>query len=182
MNKNDCIKSYRITRGTSPWRGLTATREMEDASEKIVALDLKGSDYKAIPSLEKYARDGNIIMGRNDKLRRIAVDSLFFSDLVRADATAAANGRSFIGTCKEAWFKVFTPAELADFLIESQIVHTFRHVESEFCLDSESETDDFYHAHYKGKHVYFTNRRNEEGLDFSIFIDKKTGSMFLEAE
>ncbi|HPS58365.1 MAG TPA: hypothetical protein PK514_09685 [Spirochaetota bacterium] len=54
----------------------------------------------------------------------------------------------------------------------------------EFCLmeGKEDETVESYSAHYKGKHIYYTNSKNEDPLDFSIIIDKKTGDMYLDTK
>lgn len=182
VKKNECIKSYNITRGTSPWQGLTSSYEDEEASKKIAAMALKGSDYKPIPSLAGYELEGMILMGRCEKRGRVAVEGSFFSGLIRADATRKTSGRMLIGTCKTSLLKNFTSARIAEFLIESQIVNTYWHVESVFCLDSEDDSADTYTAHYIGKHIYFTNSKNEDPLDFSIVIDKKTGEMFLDVK
>lgn len=181
VKKNDCIKSYNITRGTSPWQGFTSTAGEEEEAKTILALNLDGSGYSALPALEKYSLDGVILIGRNEKLRRVAVNAEFFSVLHRADATRNTAGRFLIGTCKSPLLKNYSCAQVAEFLIESQIVNTFWHVESLFCLDDETDSADSYTAHYQGKHIYFTNRKNEQPLDFSIIIDKKTGGIYLEA-
>lgn len=181
VNNNECLKSYEITRGTSPWQGFTSSYAEEDSAKKIMAETLKGSDFKAITSLEKYFKSGILIIGRNEKLRRVAVEASLFSDLRRADATRNTSGRFLIGTYRDISFKIFKPRELAEFLIESHIINTFWHVESHICLVSEEDISSTYIAHYRGKHIYFTNSRNEGSLDFSIIVEKKTGNMFVEA-
>ena len=177
-----CEKSWQITRGTSPWQGLTSSSGDEEASKKIRAVPLKDSDYKTVPGLEKYSVNGVIIIGRSEKLRRVAVEVSLFSDLSRADATRPVQGRFKIGTYRDLPFAVLKPRQIAEFLIESQIINTFWHVEADLCLVAEEDSADSYRAHFKGKHIYFTNERNEEPLDFTIIIDKKTGEMFLETD
>jgi len=174
------LKKYNITRDASPWRGFTSSYIEEEASKEIMAQKIKGSDFKAIPSLAKYSRSGMIVISRCEKLHRIAVDSSLFSDLKRADATYKAQGRFLIGIYKDTSFKKFKPHELAEFLIESQIINTFWHIESEICLIAEKDSTSEYTAYYKGKHVYFTNSKNEESLGFTIIIKKKSGEMFIE--
>lgn len=180
VDNNGCLKKYNITRGTSPWQGFTSTAEEEEQSKTIQAVKLEGTGYRAIPSLEKYSRAGRLIIGRDEKLRKVAVEAEFFSMLRRADATRNIAGRFQFGTCREGLLRIFTAAEIAEFLVESQIISTFWHVESQFCLVDEIDAADTYTAHYKGRHIYFTNSRNEEPLDFSIIIDKKTGEIFIE--
>jgi hypothetical protein len=181
VKSNGCIKAYNITRGASPWQGFTSTHAEEQASKNILSLNLKNSDYKPVASLEKYSGSGMIIIGRNEKLRRVAVEASLFSELKRADATRNTSGRFLIGTYKDPALKIMKPRELAGFLIESQIINTFWHVESFICLVSEEESPAAYTAHYKGDHIYFTNSKNQDPLDFTITIDKKTGEMFVEA-
>ncbi len=65
------------------------------------------------------------------------------------------------------------------FLLESQVVATYWHVESVICLVSEDDSPDAYRASFRGTHIYFTNARNEDKLDFSIIIEKKTGAISL---
>jgi len=181
VSRDNCIKKYVIRRDSSPWQGFTSTHEEEEASKKIMALPIEGSDYRPFLTIPGPDRQVINVTGRSEKLRRVAVDSSLFSDLNRADATRRTDERFFIGTYKDAALKYFSPSGLADILLESQVVSTYWHMEAEFCLESEVETEDSYTAHYRGKHVYFTNSRNEEALDFLIIIDKKSRKMFLEA-
>ncbi len=176
-----CIKTYTLTRDKSPWLGFTSSYEEEAESKKIRAESLADAGYEPIPLLEKYSVNRKYLIGRNEKLRRVAVDSMFFSELRRGDATRSSSGRFLVGIYKDKSFKSMKPDVLAEFLLEAQIVNTFWHVESRICLVSENNTQDSYIARYKGKHIYFTNSENEGPLDFTITIDKKTGEIFLEA-
>ena len=181
VNRN-CIRHYNITRATSPWQGFTSSYEEEEASKTIQALDLERSGYSPLSSLAGYSRNGIVLIGRNEKLRRVAVNAEYFSLLNRADATRPAAQRFFIGVCSKKMRREFAPAVIAEFLVESHIVNTYWHVESLFCLDAEDDTADLYKAHYSGKHIYFTDSKNEDPHDFSIIIDKKTGEMFVEVK
>ena len=123
-------------------------REEEEASKKIVALPLKDSGYNPVPSLEKYKRSGSYLIGRNERLHRVAVEGSLFSDLKRADATADTGGKFLIGRYKDLEFTVFAPAELAEFLLEAQVINTYWHVEADFCLVSEEDVITSYSIHY----------------------------------
>ena len=181
VKDGECLKRYNITRNGNPWSGFTSSYEEEEASKKIAALSLKDSGYNPVPSLEKYKRSGRCLIGRNEKLHRIAVEKSLFSDLNRADATADTGGKFLVGRYKDLQFRFFRPAELAEFLLEAQVINTYWHVEADFCLVWEEDTSDSYTARYKGKHIYYTNSENEGPLDFRIIIDKKTGEIFVEA-
>lgn len=182
MKQGECLKKYHITRDTSPWLGFTSSYAEEEESKKIRAVSLAGSGYKPIPLLEKYSVTRKLMIGRNDSLRRIAVEKSLFSDLRRGDATRDTGGKLLIGQFKDLSFSVMKPDELAEFLIESQIVNTYWHVESQLCLMSEEDLPESYTAGYRGRHIYFTNSENEEPLDFKITIEKATGNIYLEAK
>jgi len=180
MKENRCIKRYQITRDKNPWLGFTSSYKEEEESKKINSISLQNSDYQPVPGLEKYVKGDKFIIGRNEKLHRIAVESSLFSELRRGDATRKSEEKFFIGKFRDSSFKFFKAPELAEFLIESQIVNTYWHVEADFCLVEENESAEFYSAHYKGKHIYYTNCENQDPLDFSVIIEKKTGNIYLE--
>lgn len=182
LMKNGCLKIYEISRAASPWHGFTAGYAEEEAAKNIKAENLEGSDFKPLPALGKYTVSGMVLIGRSEKLRRVAVEASVFSDLKRADVTRKIQGRLHIGTYRDTSFSILTPRVLAEFLIESHIIITYWHIESHVCLAGEKETASTYIAYYKGKHIYFTNSKNEGSLDFSVIIDKETGNMFVEAE
>ncbi|HPJ43678.1 MAG TPA: hypothetical protein PLY21_15230 [Spirochaetota bacterium] len=182
MEENKCIKRYQVTRDKNPWSGFTSSYKEEEESKKINSVSLKTSEYKPIPGLEKYTKGKVFIIGRSDKLHRIAVESSLFSELNRGDATKKSEEKFFVGQYRDLSFKFFKAQELAEFLIESQIVNTYWHVEADFCLIEEADTPQSYTARYQGKHVYYTNRENEDPLNFDIIIEKKTGKIFLDVK
>lgn len=182
MEQDKCIKKYNITRDKNPWLGFTSSYKDEEESKKINSVSLKNSEYKPVPGLEKYSKENFFIIGRNEKLHSIAVEASLFGELYRGDATRKTEERFLIGKYRDIFFKFFKAGELAEFLIESQIVNTYWHVEADFCLTEEVENPLLYTAHYKGKHIYYTNCQNEDPLDFYIIIEKKTGKIFLEVK
>jgi hypothetical protein len=182
MKENKCIKRYQITRDKNPWRGFTSSYKEEEESKAINSVSLKNSGYQPVTGLEKFSKEGAFIIGRSETLHRVAVESSLFSELKRGDATRKSEERFFLGKYRDLSFKYFRAPELAEFLIESQIVNTYWHVEADFCLVEEINTDLLYTAKYQGKHIYYTNCENEDPLDFIIIIEKKTGKMFLDVK
>ena len=87
-----------------------------------------------------------------------------------------------IGIYRDISFKYLSAPQVTEFLIESQVVNTYWHVEADFCLTEEVDTSERYVARYKGKHIYYTNCENQDPLDFTIIIEKKSGHIFLEVE
>ncbi len=166
-----------ITRGDNPWNGMTSTHEQEEANKNIASADLRGLDADYFPYLKNYDIPDRLLV-RMKSVPRVILNSLYFSDLLKADCTRREpGGTQIIGYFKDIGFKRLSPRQLTLFLIESQIIQTYWHVEAELKLISEDETGDHYSAQFKGQHVFFTNERNVSPLDFTVKIDKKSGEM-----
>ena len=96
----------------------------------------------------------------------------------RADATRIAAGTTKrIGRALPAAISKLGPERLVLFLIEAQIIETYWHIEAKLRLVGEQKTAHAYTARFAGTHIYFTNERNEDPLDFAVSIDLKTGEM-----
>jgi len=182
MVQDKCIKRYQITRDKNPWLGFTSSYKDEEESKKINSVSLINSEYKPVAGLEKYSKEGVFIIGRSEKLHKIAVEASLFGELIRGDATRKTEEKFLIGIYRDISFKYLSAPQVTEFLIESQVVNTYWHVEADFCLTEEVDTSERYVARYKGKHIYYTNCENQDPLDFTIIIEKKSGHIFLEVE
>lgn len=166
-----------ITRGDNPWQGMTSTHEQEEANKRIASSDLRGLSVDGFPHLKNYDIPDRLLV-KMKSVPRVVINSLYFSDLLKADGTRREPGDTqVIGYFKDLGFKRLSPRQLTLFLIESQIIQTYWHVEAELSLFSEEETEDLYSAQFKGQHIYFTNERNASPLDFTVHIDKRNGEM-----
>lgn len=76
--------------------------------------------------------------------------------------------------------QVLEPRELTDQLFELGLVQTFWHIGSELCLVEEEASSDGWKGRFEGTHVYYTNERNEEGLDFWLGL-RADGAILLSA-
>lgn len=174
-----CVENVRIARATSPLKEWDS-RMAGSQAWSVRAVDLKGGDYEAVPSLARYAASGQMLMGIDRKTREPLVSSRYFSTLARADATRIEPGKKKeVGTFLGASSGTPPFRDVALFLLESQVITTYWHVESILCLVSEDDSTDRYKVHFTGKHIYYTNRYNEEKLDFFLIIEKSSGRMFL---
>ena len=182
MDENGCLASYRIDRGSSPWRGFTASAEEEAASRTVQAMALPAEGYAPLPALEKFDAKGPMLLGRSEGKRRVAVNAALFSELSRADATRRQETPIRIGRYADTDFQRMGPRELADFLLMAQIVITYWHVESNLCLENQTDDGTWYTASFRGNHVYFTNVRHVENLAFRLRIGKKSGEILLDFE
>ncbi len=98
--------------------------------------------------------------------------------LCPVDAPGSSRGRR--------WRRAFLAISVEDRLhgdivltFWSQVVTTYWHVESILCLVSEDNSAGLYKARFQGKHIYYTNRYNEEKLNFFLTVDTTSGRMVL---
>lgn len=172
-----CLAELSIDRGQSPWQGYTSSAAEEAAGKHVFAVADLGKLEK-VAHLAKYDVGGLPLLAIDREQRRVVVSAGHFSDLERADGTRA--GVTKMGTVKSDALKK-KPRELALFLVESQLVQTYWHLESKLCLDSEDDGEARYTARFTGSHVYFTNKRHEKPVRFQVVLDKATGALTVEA-
>ncbi len=176
-----CMEEVRITKTEDPFREWNA-RGAKDSSV-VRAVDLNQQDFDMIPALRRYAAAGIMLMGIEKGSREPAVSKRYFSPLTRVDATGLEPGqRKDIGRLQPVSLGMPALRDIALFLLESQIIRTYWHVESVICLTGDYDSSDIYSAFFKGIHKYFTNSYNEEKLIFSITVNKLTGTMTLEGK
>lgn len=176
-----CIKEVRITRGRNPFREWDASPAgSKQAGAPVRAAALAGDDFDTPPGLSRYTFEGGRLMGIEKKTREPVVSPRCFSPLTRVDATRIETGqRKEIGKLRCVPGNDISYRDIVFFLLESQVITTYWHIESVICLVSEDDSQDTYRASFRGTHMYFTNARNEDKLDFSIIIEKETGAISL---
>lgn len=178
-----CIQQMRITRTQSPFRKWDSKpAKMKHTDEKVVrAADLNRETFDGVPCLSRYTAGDVMLMGIEKKTGEPVVSAKYFTPLARVDATRMASGqRKEIGRLLDISSRQLTLLDITLFLVESQIVTTYWHVESVICLVGEEDSAGIYRASLGGIHKYFTNTYNEEKLSFAITIDRTTGIITLE--
>ncbi|MBN1523879.1 MAG: hypothetical protein JW904_05320 [Spirochaetales bacterium] len=175
---NEFKKEYFIQSSQSPWKGFTGSYEEEQAGKTIEAVVI--TRMFSIPvHLQKYIIDYNSPLAIDRLNKKVYVNDIFFSTLHRADATRAeTNEKQIIGAVKDSRL-MNNPAFLFSFLIESQIIETYWHVEATVSFINSDDTAALFSARFHGRHVYFTNEKNEQEYDFSIYLNKKTGELWI---
>jgi hypothetical protein len=68
-------------------------------------------------------------------------------------------------------------ASVTDFLLKSNILSSYDHLNSDICLDSEEDAKETYTAEYDATHYYCTNDCHEADYAFSIQINKNSGAI-----
>lgn len=110
---------------------------------------------------------------------QVVVDERWFGDLTMVNVTSLEKGKkAVVGKLKEGARKL-PPRVIAWFLMRSGVIQTYIHIESTVRLESEKVQGTGYEAVFGGKHLYFTNERNERSFSFR-FIIEQDGTMSVE--
>lgn len=174
-------KEFVITKATDPFREFARSAAEEEAAKAIAAVAFDGP-RENIDSLAVYELDGEPFLAVDREKRRVVANEKIFGDLRRQDATRPdEQERREIGLVREKRL-VADPARLFCFLLESQIVQTYWHVEARLTLRAFTDSPDEAVASFDGEHIYFTNEKNEERYRFSMHLNKKSGMMWIKAE
>lgn len=103
---------------------------------------------------------------------QVVVDERWFGDLAMVNVTTLGEGKkAVIGRLKEGGRKL-PPRVIAWFLMRAGILQTYIHIESTVRLESEKTEGPSYLAVFTGKHLYFTNERNERPFRFRFIIEE----------
>lgn len=159
--QTSCITTFDIDHYT--WITWSITREKIQKQDIFLAAPM--TDASRLIDVEKLS--GNIV-----------VNELYFSDITKTDATRISEP-TVIWTYKQLSFTDYTPREVIAFLLTSQLITTYRHLESHLCLTKETDTKTTYTADFDASHKYCTNECVTEKYRFSIEINKATGTMGL---
>jgi hypothetical protein len=173
------ILTLTISRGDSPWLDMTDSYDQEQSNRYVKAVALDTATHAALPSLAAFDKP-DVLMGRNTKRKEVVVNGHYFGDLRRGDATRTAMGKEhLIGEFRDRTFTRLRPRDLVLFLIQSQLIETYWHLEARVLLLKEEDRPDAYRACFWGIHTYFTNDRHDEPFAFVVRVNKKTGGMTL---
>lgn len=179
--KEYCRRQYLIYRSDNPWGDYTQSYEQEQAGKQIAAVAL-ADEYERIESLASYTIDGQALLADDRKNQRIVANQAFFSQIERPDVTALRAGEKFI-VGKALDSRLYEdPGFLVSFLIDSQLIQTYHHMEATLHLKHEENSAEAFSASFDGIHVYYTNEKNERSYRFKLCIDKKTGEISVTGE
>lgn len=170
-----------VVRDHSPWRDFTGSPEEEAAGKRVEAVpDTSGLEISA--HLSRHAAAAAPLIAIDRARRRVVVAATHFEELRRVDATRLQAGQAMtVGRVKSRTL-LEQPRTLAVFLLESQLVETFWHIEAVVRLVGEERDGSVYRARFRGHHVYFTRGKHEEPLAFTIVLDTASGEMSVRGE
>jgi hypothetical protein len=178
--RNDikCIDSIKISRDDNPWKGMTQSSRQEEMNKYIQAIEINKETCEMFPHLLAYQIHSENLLGKDKLKKKIVINSKYFSDLEKADATRIPAGvTKTVGRFLDTSFISVSPPRLVRFLLDAQIITTYWHLESELCLIGEKDEKDGYSAVFIGVHRYCTNRCETQRLNFTVRIDRDTGKI-----
>jgi hypothetical protein len=169
------MREYLVERSRSPWRGYTSSYEEEQAGYSVAAAAVGA--LERIPHLAAYELDGEPFMAVDRAGRRVVLNERFFGPFVRPDLPRLGVGeRVDVGTVKDRRI-LADPLALVGFLIESEVLRTYWHVEARLRLVELAESEDGFQATVRGSHIYFTNDSNEDRYAFRIEVNTRSGAV-----
>ncbi|MBF0105539.1 MAG: hypothetical protein HQM16_09470 [Deltaproteobacteria bacterium] len=171
----NCLLKISISRGDSLWQSVISGHEEQEAAKQIKAEFPSKVKLEYPKILDKYRAGQKPLFGIDTVRRRAIIHAGYFSDLQRVDATRAMP-KMFLLVGKLLKPSFMPPRQVVLFLLESQIIETYWHLESELCLDRE-DVGDIYTAHFTGIHRYCTNSCEQDPLNFLVRINAKTGEI-----
>ncbi len=121
--------------------------------------------------------DSDPVLFESREEKKIYIDEAYFSDLVRVDLTGLQEESYTVGTYKKINEDSSKPAEVVDFLLESNILKSYRHLNSDMCLVTEEDNEESYVAKFDATHYYCTNGCHEADYQFSVHINQSSGEI-----
>ncbi|BBM88068.1 hypothetical protein [Candidatus Uabimicrobium amorphum] len=107
----------------------------------------------------------------------IFVDSKFFSTLLVVDVPRLVKEKKEHVVGKFFLLNVEVFPQLIKFLLNSEIISTYRYNKSELCLTQEKITEEYYQAYFNTRRVNDVTAKNEEYYQFSIRVYKTNGQI-----
>ncbi|MDH5655156.1 MAG: hypothetical protein OEZ34_04575 [Spirochaetia bacterium] len=172
-----CLLKLNITRNQSIfWNQVHYDREKYQYVFSIVKRF--PLNYKVFPGLAKYSFRSRPWAVLDPKKEALLFNGNIFKKLYRISVHDLPSGETKkAGMLSRAALKNIPLRNIILFLIESEMIETYIHVESKLCLAREENGNDFYRAYFTGKHYYYTNEENIVPVSFSVSIHKKTGEI-----
>lgn len=96
----------------------------------------------------------------------------FGSDISVVDATSLQAGQEqVIGVVEPSARAELGPRGLASFLVRSDTVRIYAHIEGYVCLEREATDESGWRGWFRGEHTYFTNDENHAAMAFELRLE-----------
>ena len=167
----------RVDAASNPWSGYTGSFQEEKAGLKVESSAMDPT-WARLDALASYAIEGDPLIAIDRKGRTVYLSAKHFSGVFeRIDATRLGSGvRKVCGAVKVSSSLLANPGRLVRFLLQAHLIRTYMHLESSLELIFEGTSDEGrFTSKWVGKHVFYTNEKNESSLQFTVIVDTKTG-------
>jgi hypothetical protein len=131
-------------------------------------------DQAAVKVVSQFQISGHPLLYFTEDRKAVVVDKRYFSDLAAIDVPGLPKGeRKVVGTATAEARAAMKGREILEFLVKTDVLRIYWHVEGEACLLTEDSSAGAYKAEIEGSHIYFTNHRNQKqfALTFEIAAD-----------
>jgi hypothetical protein len=137
--------------------------EWPDFPKRYASAAVDAAKYSPVEAVQGHrVRDRPVLWFTPDKSDAV-VDRDVLSEVTIADVTRLKEGDPAVTVTRiaDGARGEHPPRTWLRWLIAFGALQTFIHVEATLCLESERETKDGYEATVSGRHLYYTNERNE---------------------
>ncbi|HPA18309.1 MAG TPA: hypothetical protein PLU30_11230 [Verrucomicrobiae bacterium] len=178
MSKTDALTFSRDTSVLYEHRSLG--RHVDDFQQVFPAVKIDPQTMIAVKATAEFNLDGQPLLWFAADKSKAVVDERAFGDLTMVNVTTLGVGKTVVvGKIKEPGRKL-APRAVAWFLMRSDILQTFVHLESTVKIEGEKSAGGRYEAAFSGKHLYYTNQRHESAFRFR-FIIEEDGTLRVES-
>ncbi|MFW5720092.1 MAG: hypothetical protein ACOCXT_03645 [Candidatus Dojkabacteria bacterium] len=167
----NCVRRLEVIGSSNP---VYLSLQNEQNFKVIHSKSIDNSVYPIEADFNTVGGDPVLFESREEK--KIYIDEAYFSDLVRVDLTALEEESYTVGTYKKINEASSKPADVVDFLLQSNILISYDHLSSDICL-VEEDLDGSYVAKFDATHYYCTNECHEADYQFSIHINQSSGEI-----
>lgn len=149
------------------------TREMKlfDRSASFVIESLAPGNHPELIALDDFTVNGEPVMWLSPDYSNAFVNSSFFTDLQRVDLTSLS-GEIAVGKATPLLMESWTPREVIVFLLESEVLMSFLHLDADVCISDEGQDDHSLVFELRGTHRFCTNECQELSYALLLRIDE----------
>lgn len=141
----------------------------------IQARSIDPEKFSPYAPLQELTLDDQPLLWERDS-GQVVLDNEIFSDLQFVDVTGFSGETipTVVGQITETDLTDEEWRTVLEFLLKSHLIRTYVHLESELCLDQETNSETAYTTHFTAVHRYCTSDCYEKPFEFTVTVDKQT--------
>lgn len=164
-----CLEKFEITRGNNILKDLQKNNENIFLEATL--------NFKSFSPIEDFKLNNDYLLWKKQKGIKIVINGKYFTNLKQVDATTINKGENkLLGKLLN---QKVSYLQLIDFLLKTNLIISYWHLESNICLEKVKNNKKEYIAYFIGIHKYCTNKCQNGSLKFAIKFNKKNGKIIL---